>query len=772
MHRLAKIKFFFTLCLLVLCENIFAQYKLSGIVVNKQNNPLEGVAIIVLDNDSLVGGGATDVKGKFSMQGFPSGTYLLNISILGYKSVELPIQISENIVLQSIQMEEDSKVLNEVVISADQRNLLSIGAGTSSFHLSKQASQTKNAFEALQEIPRLVVDVTGRKISMQDGTEPLILIDGVNRVGYISSLDPADIESVEVINNPSARYRGNQSVASLLNIKLKQKKAQPYLNGNFYTRHNPQLIFGVSGASFEVGNSKSALYLNAQQFYFHNENRKTNSLNRSGSMVRSLLGKDRYSSNMVYLNLGGDLIASSKNYWAFGITFITNPSKNKINSEGSIAHSSQIEPTSSLSVEQQLNNDYYTSTYNLYYKHTFSDKSHLEATGLFGLFGSGSSGNRLEKSDFYIYNYKIDMDNTKKSFNLELNYDFSIVDKFALNVGANTYMQRSSLNDITDKFPAFIYKDLTEYIYGEIHSIHKKPFSYMLSLGLDLVFTNADAVKNQYVNFVPSASLAYQFNKQNNLQLNLLRSRTSPSISDLNPRNTSTDSLKLYIGNPYLKPSLNNQVDLRYIWNRKGIYLEPFISYNYYTDIIQSMGYLSENIYILTPENVKNAQCLRTGITARINLSNFGNANLTTYYRKDYIKGAPFDGEGWGINGFLYLYYKRVSLRMNIRYNGVSYWQIGKSISTPESEATFTWSLPKNWSLTAGVRYFAASSNNSRSWIQDKEYESYNKIIYSDRYLMPLVGFSYYFQNKVTNKWRQKKQIYNSDEGMQGIQVK
>jgi outer membrane receptor protein involved in Fe transport len=104
------------------------------------------------------------------------------------------------------------------------------------------------------------VDATNKTIQFADGSKPLVLVNGVNRPGYINSLDPADIESVEIISNPSARYRGEQSVTGIINLKVKRKK-QTYTIGNFSTRHDPGLVYGVTNGSFEVGNSKSSLYM-------------------------------------------------------------------------------------------------------------------------------------------------------------------------------------------------------------------------------------------------------------------------------------------------------------------------------------------------------------------------------------------------------------------------------------------------------------------------------------------------------------------------------
>ena len=169
-----------------------------------------------------------------------------------------------------------------------------------------------------------MVDETQRKITLADGSSPLILINGINCPGYVNSLRPEDIESVEVVENPSARYRGSQSVTAVLNIKLKPKREQKYVNGNVYTKQHVEGVFGVSGFAVETGNSKSSLYLNAQHFYFHNDDGTQLEEQTSGNLYRRTEGDRRYKAQMFYASLGGDWIMNDKNYAAFGATLTTN----------------------------------------------------------------------------------------------------------------------------------------------------------------------------------------------------------------------------------------------------------------------------------------------------------------------------------------------------------------------------------------------------------------------------------------------------------------
>ncbi len=748
------------------CTLVAQKYQLTGRALNAQKEALEGATVILYLNDSIANAAITDKKGNFKVENVAKGDYLLQIASLGYKPYEKQLAFANDVALGEVLLEEDAQLMDQVTISADNRDRISNKGGVSTFHLSNSArNSAHNAFEALREIPKLVIDETNRSIKLNDGSAPLILVNGVVRPGYINSLDPKDIESVEVIENASARYRGSNGATTVLNLKIK-RKTKLSTTVNVYTRHNPELVFGVSGGSFNLGNSKASLYLNVQHFYFDNDKKTSESMMQTGTMTREWKGTGTYDANSLALTLGGDWIASSKDYLAFAIEYVTNPSETNNQATGFASDASNSR--SALQMEQFLKNKYFTNVYSLFYKRTFNKNRHLEATAKFGWFGSGNTGWRKENSELYAYNTLIDMDNDKKSLSLDLNYDFTIPDKFAFNIGSNTYWQRNKLEDEVDAFLPFIFKGLNEYVYADMSSLSDDKFSYMLSVGVDMVFNNAAGVKHDYINVVPSLSLTYNFDDKNTLQLTASRDRTSPSVSYLNPRNTSTDSLQVIAGNPYLEPVINNKFRLSYQWMPKGLYLEPFAEYSIYQGLVEAVSTVNGAVRTTTYANVDDISVFKVGLTGRVNFGSWGNLSATAYYSKRIDDKMHYSGNHWGGDMNLYLRYKKVSLNTFVYYDLMTYERTSKSRITPTSETTFNWRLPKGWTLIASVRDIGKSIG--KTWGKDVDYSYYERTHYKDRGTMFLVGFSYYFKNKVKNPYRQKKQLHNSDEGV-GIKV-
>lgn len=764
---------FLMLGMICTISSLHAQSSVSGNVKNKEKSPLEGCTVWFTQADSLMGGGTTDKKGNFVLKGLPQGKYVCHVSMIGFKKAEYTFNLSEDIRLPQFILEEDPTQLKEVVVTGDKRDIALSKAGSTTFFLSERAKKANNAYEALVEIPKLIVSPIERKISLNSNTggSLLILINGIKRPNYIDVLDPELIESVEVIETPSARYLGDESVTSILNIHLKRVSTPLYFNGNASTQHAFTSWHGSTGANFEIGNTNSSLYLNAQHFYFHNDKSDNRSEVQSGDILQDFSGINKYSSNSYYIGLGGDRVFSDKNYAAFSVKYIGHPSDTERDDKGTVTYRSDNR-SSEATKFQQTDNEYHLATAYLYYKHTFDKQQSLEATGNYAYSASGSTGEQNEKNDFYRYSNLIDFSNSRHYGKLDVDYTNLIKNKYTVSAGSNTSYSSTDIDDLKDEFPVYTYNKWQEYLYvGFDNNRSGDKFNYTLSLGMDMLFSEADKVKNHYIDFLPAVALAYVFNQQHTLSLNYSRLRFSPTTEMLNPRNSSTDSLYIQEGNPFLTPSYQDRVRLTYKLNYKKLYVEPYIFYTYSSKLISPIGTVTDNIYTNTYKNFLCANFVGLGTTVSYNLP-FGNINFSTYYQKRYQKNMAFSGDSWSANLYAYFYYKKVSLMLNAGYAAAGYDYNSKNGGVPYSNASFSWNLPKGWQLNLMAQSFFCCGMWSKSWVRDKDYSSFSTGRMTDRTPMFLLQVSYSFKNKVDSKWRDKKRFYDVDNGLEGIGVK
>lgn len=765
------------ICLLIsLCGSISwlaAQSRLTGRVTDKKGTPLEGCSVWLLQSDTLVGGGMSDKKGNFLFDGLREAEYECRVSMIGFLEARQIFALKgSKMKLPDFALEENAELLDEVEVSGDRRNVITRKAGSTVFYLSERAKKAGNAFEALQEIPKLTVNPIHRTIALASGKTPLILINGVKRPGYIQTLNPGMIESVELIETPSARYLGDEGVTAVLNIRIKREQLPTYVNGNLFTRHTVAPPgFGVSGLNMETGNAKSSLYLTAQHVYLSGDKTETYKQSWSGDVWQEMLGERLYTGHTYSFTLGGDRIFSDKDYMAFSLGYNGTTGDQQTNQQGTIGYLSMNQQSDAWG-SQQIDRRSNQAVGYLYYKHTFEKKQTLELTGNYVYSSVASSGAQEDRNDLWQYTDLIDFNNHRHYGMLKADYMQAIQSRFTLNAGSQTTYSGTYIDDRNDVWAEYPYKRWQEYLYaGFDNNRSKGKFHYALSLGLDMLFSEADGVHHHYVTVLPSVSLSYMCKDGHTLGLSYRRSRTNPTAEQLNPRNISTDSLYIQRGNPYLMPEVKDNVQLSYTFNYKSLYLEPYVSYSRLSDLISQQAAVQGDVLENTYHNYQYADLLEAGATIGYNLP-FGNVHLMAFYQKQYQKEFVYSGDTWFISFNGYFYYKNVSLSLNANYASAYYSVDSRVESFPYSSITFSWQLPKGWQLNVMGEYLLRYKVPTKGWSRGENYYTYNTSRMVDRTPALMLGFSYSFKNKVSAKWRQKKRFYNSDNELRGIDIK
>jgi TonB-dependent starch-binding outer membrane protein SusC len=218
-----------------------AQRAVTGIVNDSQGNPMPGVNII---KKGTTVGTSTDVDGKFSIEALPED--VLVFSFIGYSSQEQLVGTSTNF---SITLTEDVRSLQEVVVVGyGEMRRTDLTAAQTSIS-SKDISRTVNTTieQAIQGraagvyvtqntgAPGGGLSVNIRGINSISGSnEPLYVIDGVQIQGStspsgsnpLSSLNPADIESMEILQGPNATaIYGSRGTNGVVLITTKRGKS-------------------------------------------------------------------------------------------------------------------------------------------------------------------------------------------------------------------------------------------------------------------------------------------------------------------------------------------------------------------------------------------------------------------------------------------------------------------------------------------------------------------------------------------------------------------
>lgn len=221
--------------------SIWAQTKsIKGLVTDVSGEPLIGVNIVEIGTNN---GTVTGINGDFVLS--VSSDAKLNISYIGFKSIELPVKGKSTF---NIVLEADTELLDEVVVVGYGVQKKETLTGSVSQIKSDEILTTKSTSLAssLQgKVPGIQIRQQTSEpgsynslVSIRGFGTPLIVIDGVARDGMsdFERLSPDDIESISVLKDASAAIYGmnaDNGVIIVTTKKGKEGKTQFAYNGFF-----------------------------------------------------------------------------------------------------------------------------------------------------------------------------------------------------------------------------------------------------------------------------------------------------------------------------------------------------------------------------------------------------------------------------------------------------------------------------------------------------------------------------------------------------------
>lgn len=221
---------------------MFVALSISMQVTAQNNRRIKGSVISGTDGMPLIGvnvvqkgttnGTVTDLDGNFELTA-PENC-LLEVSYIGYMNQQIKIQSGKTD--YQIVLKEDSQALDEVVVVGYgvQKKKLVTGATVQVKGDDIQRLNTVSALGALQSqtpgvnitqtsgMPGEGFKVTIRGLGTTGSSAPLYIIDGVTG-GDINNLNPADIESIDVLKDAaSAAIYGSRAANGVILVTTKQ----------------------------------------------------------------------------------------------------------------------------------------------------------------------------------------------------------------------------------------------------------------------------------------------------------------------------------------------------------------------------------------------------------------------------------------------------------------------------------------------------------------------------------------------------------------------
>ena len=159
-------RLFFLFSFLTSTIGLQAQGTVRGHILDKQTDEvMQFVNIKVTDaNGKMAGGAMTDVKGSFAIGGLKDGSYTLQVSFVGYKSVTRKFQITpqqRRVSYNAIYISEDAQTLKEVQV-VGQRSQMKLEVDRKTFSVDEVlAAAGGSVTDLLENIPSVEVTTDG-----------------------------------------------------------------------------------------------------------------------------------------------------------------------------------------------------------------------------------------------------------------------------------------------------------------------------------------------------------------------------------------------------------------------------------------------------------------------------------------------------------------------------------------------------------------------------------------------------------------------------------
>lgn len=626
--------------------SVFSQSSIKGKIVDDENQPLEAAVISLIDatNQKFLKAALSNEEGFFSLQSLKNGSYQIKISILGFKEMTKDVNLTKSINLGTIKLQSESENLDEVVIKTE-KPMVQVLADKTVFNVQNTINAAGDSgFDLLRKAPGIIVD-NNDNVIVEGKTGVLFFIDGKpsvlrgqDLINFLKTLQSSDIESVEIITQPSSKYDAEGN-AGIVNIVLKRDKSLG-INGSLgsgftygdFARYN-------NSVSFNNRNKKTSLYGTfsnrvGNSFDFINLFRTQNN-----TIFDARSESQRYN-NSNNARFGFDYYANSKSTFGIIISGNFNDGISETDSRTPITPIGNPIPDQVLVAGSDTRSDVSNLYGNVNYKYKDKKGYSLNVDLDMGRYNSDRSN--LQPNTYFngtetvvlseVINYMI----TPISIDLltsKIDYEQNLW-KGKLSLGVKysriqtenqfDFFNRINGQDVIDldRTNNFQYDEQINAAYINFSRNYKK-LSVQAGLRIeqtssDGVLTstqanNNDRVKRNYTNWFPSGGLTYQANQINSIALNYSRRIQRPNYQSLNPFVYNIDELSFSQGNPFLQPQYTNNLKLSHTYKYT---LTTSLSYSFISDFsAQITEAVNGNQSVLIQRNVANQRVVNLGIS-------------------------------------------------------------------------------------------------------------------------------------------------------------
>jgi iron complex outermembrane recepter protein len=688
------------LLLLVVFVSVANAQSISGVAKDDGGTPMNGatVALVKAKDTSVVKLAVAGSNGAYAFDGISQGDYRIMISHVGYNTALSPqfTAGSGNVTAPAFVVTKAAADLKNVTVSV-RKPMVEVKADKTVLNVEGTINAAgSDALELLRKAPGVTVDKDENlNVNGKNGVQVYVdgrptPLSGADLASYLKTMQASEVESIEIITNPSAKYEAAGN-AGIINIRLKKNKAFG-TNGSLNAGYAVG-IFSRYNAGFNLNHRNKNINLYGTYTFAKGPN--NNDIKLTRTILDTLFDQQ---GNFVYDNLshtvkiGADYTLNKKS--SVGVLFngtmadpqATNTGRTPI----SYIPTGKVDRILVADNSSDLKRENYNLNLNYNYNGTDGKTLMLNADR-----GHYNNRNDQFQPNFYyspdgpllrtvaiqvvaptvlnINSGKLDYEQNFKGGKLSLGGKIAFIDT---DNDFQRYDVTSSGNVLDrDRSNRFTYKENINAVYANWNKAYKG-FLVQAGLRVENTVTEGRSTGEQkqgsnyvsiesgfdrnYTDFFPNAAVTFNKNPMNQWSVTYSRRIDRPAYQDLNPFEMKLDEYTYMKGNVDLRPQYTNSIELT---NIRKYRLTTKLGYSHVADLFtQLIDTAEKSKSFLIKKNLATQDIVSLNVSYPYQYKSYSVfANLNANYnmnKADFGEGRKID-----VNTFGAVLYAQNSLR-------------------------------------------------------------------------------------------------------------
>lgn len=638
---------------------LFAQSpsRVSGMIKDNTGKAIPNATIMLhsAKDSSIKKTAVSDSKGYYEMPTIKPGRYFVTSTAVNMQKTSSPVfEVKENEAasVSDIVAQPAAKSLEGVTVSS-KKPMVEVKADKTILNVEGTINAVGNdGLELLRKSPGVMVDKddnlslagkTGVRVYIDGKPSPL---SGTDLANYLKSLQSSQIEAIEIITNPSAKYEAAGN-AGIINIKLKKNltigtngSANAGYNIGIYAKYNAGIslnhrntktnIFG----NYNFNESLNEFTIKADRTFLDSATHQTNRiLNRNKGSHNFKAGMDYFidKKNTIGVVLNGniaDFVTTTEGPMGFYYAptsklshtlYATGDNKNKRNNiNANLNYRYAVTGGSELNLD--IDYGYYNIRGNQYQPNDYFDAAgikydsnlnHMISPTDIGIFSIKADYEQNFKKGRLGYGGKIGFVNTDNDFR---SYSRKSGPEVYDSLRSNRFKYNENINaayiNYVRTFKGFVIQAGVRVentnSKGNSSGFRKDAISGLLVPFKSIVHRN-------YVDFFPSVAFTYNKNPMSQWGLTFSRRIDRPAYQDLNPFEFRINDYTFMRGNTNLKPQYTNSFGISHTYKYK---LNTRLNYSHVKDIfVQLPDTTEKSKSLLTKSNLATQDIISLNIS-------------------------------------------------------------------------------------------------------------------------------------------------------------